>query len=466
MPDLKGAEVIELLRASNQKLQDIFCLAIKLGHADLVSALIMDGSDVNAPDSKGLTPISYACLHGRSDILLLLLEHRAQVNTCDHYIFAHLPILTILIQKQIILPKDYPRILFDATRMGRHDIVAGMMKAGVSPNIRDINGETPLIHACRLGFTEVVSTLLSAGADIHDALPTAVRANRIAVVELLLPHYLLQDVCNATVLAAHHHYVDLVLRLTEAGGNPNSVSDEGNSLLLWAAEHQQDDELKVLLYAGADPNLANSHHFTPLMFAAWHGNQESLDALIDAGAKLNTRNKYGSTALMWAVENRQYESVRTLIIAGADPSLRNHAGQSALEWAVKMRDMRMIQLLRRGQVRQLCLMLLSCSPEDVSGILIRQKSLGISKEMIVDYLIEFETDPARKMPLLQKAIATDSDGRPSNGLSRYIRTSQGIGFRRIFCGEATVSVSRIKSELAKISQEKLKSAVDMPPKFR
>jgi len=285
-------------------------------------------------------------------------------------------------------------------------------------------------------------------------------------MEALLPVVPPSDISQATVQAAHLNNVRLLLRLIEAGGDANSVNEGGDSLLLWAAEHKQVSLTTTLLGAGALPNLSNHDGFTPLMFAGWKGNVAIINKLVAKGADLNAQNKYGSTALMWAIEGHQYDAVRTLILAGADLTLKNHEKKSAMDWAIAERDKRMCNLLYLGRIHQYYKQIKISTIDEAKRLVILQKAEKISKSEIVNYMLKYEGGNDNKLDFLQQAIAIDQNGKPSHGLSQFLHMSQGLGFRKFFSGEASCAVSRIKSEIRKIQQEKAKSAVDTSPKFR
>ncbi|ORX92853.1 ankyrin, partial [Basidiobolus meristosporus CBS 931.73] len=60
------------------------CLASYLGKSDVVSVLIKEGgANVDATDSNGATPLMYAARDGHENIVQLLLEYGAKVDTVD-----------------------------------------------------------------------------------------------------------------------------------------------------------------------------------------------------------------------------------------------------------------------------------------------------------------------------------------------------------------------------------------------
>ncbi len=83
--------------------------------------------------------------------------------------------------------------LVDAARRGRLGEVEDLLREGVAPAVRDINGDLPLHRAARAAAPDVVSALLLAGADPNESdsdgwfpLSYAVLAGSSACTELLL----------------------------------------------------------------------------------------------------------------------------------------------------------------------------------------------------------------------------------------------------------------------------------------
>lgn len=461
---IKCLTAYEKNKNANDK--SILCLAARLGFQQIVLEMLSDGVDVETPDNNAATGLLYACLNGNVETVRVLVNHGAKIRLNDHRFFVHAQVVEVLIQRGAIRPTDYPHILFYAASNNHPIIIDHLLQEGVDPNIRNQSGLTPICVASQSGNAHAIQSFIKINAKTSGALIAAVKCNKPDSIEALLPVASREEITQATVLAARMRNANLVLRLIRAGGDPNGLDSDGDSLLLWAVEHQESALVKTLLSGGAQPNLANIDGFTPFMYAAWKGEVSVIEALVAAGGRVNAQNKYGSTALMWAVEGHQYDAARALILSGADLTIKNRHNKTAMDWAIHENDARMCRLLYMGRMRQLYLQIKYSSIAQVGRLIQLQKSEKISKSEIVDFMLMFEGKGEARLDFFRLAIATDKNGKPANGLSHFLHVSQGLGFKKFFCGEQSWAVARIKTEIHKILQEKAKSSVDMAPKFR
>ena len=131
-------------------------------------------------------------------------------------------------------------LLFEAVRSNRHELIGDILMHGVDIQVWTPNGETPLMLASRLGFTNVVARLLRAGAPANDGS--------------------LHDALNTL-------HVDIALRLLESGHDVNHTSachNQRTPLVELCSLHQeglsesalrrwQDIICFLISKAGADP---------------------------------------------------------------------------------------------------------------------------------------------------------------------------------------------------------------------
>ncbi|XP_022380790.1 ankyrin repeat domain-containing protein 27 isoform X3 [Enhydra lutris kenyoni] len=132
------------------------------------------GLGVNVTNQDGSSPLHVAALHGRAELVPLLLKHGASVGArnANQAVPLHL-----------------------ACQKGHFQVVRYLLDCNAKPNKKDIGGNTPLIYACSNGHHEVAALLLQHGASINvsnnkgnTALHEAVIEKHVFVVELLLLH--------------------------------------------------------------------------------------------------------------------------------------------------------------------------------------------------------------------------------------------------------------------------------------
>ena len=187
-------------------------LAIRFNNLSLVKRLIEMGSNINATDIEGLTPITLAALYeSSSQIINLLVQAGANVNN------------------QSDEGKDFP-LLF-AAAYNNKELIEELLKNGANVHLKNIDGETPLFRASTLYF----------------------QINLIKDMEKdgLTPEPLPQD-------AAQKH-AEIAKILIQHGANVNETNNENKTPLLWAVSLPGHAPIvKVLLDAGADIHHQNN----------------------------------------------------------------------------------------------------------------------------------------------------------------------------------------------------------------
>ena len=172
----------------------------------------------------------------------------------------------------------------------------------VNPENRSWNEEVPLVAAVYRGDSEMIQTLIAAGAEIDrldlnvDSFPLgmAIKQNRLDLVELLLNNGASEVGMNNVAL------VDAV-----------GVGDLA--------------QVKTLIKAGADVDYSDG---SALVSAANRGNVEMIELLIQSGADVNLGWKTGSTPIAEAAYQGYLTIVKKLLNAGANPFQRCHDEES------------------------------------------------------------------------------------------------------------------------------------------
>lgn len=130
---------------SPERRQELLFEAAKLGRVDLIPALVKEGADINAYESRGFTPLILAAYNGQADAVEALLKAGAdpckpdagQGNTAQ----------------------------MGVAFKGDDRIAARLLTEKCDVNSRNKAGQTALMMAALFGRVQQVDMLLHAGAD-------------------------------------------------------------------------------------------------------------------------------------------------------------------------------------------------------------------------------------------------------------------------------------------------------------
>lgn len=191
-------------------------------------------------------------------------------------------------------------------RNGNVNTVHQLLNEGISPDIQDSEGVTPLQMAAANGWDDIICLLLSCGAQVDLAniygwtpLMHAALHGHTVVISRLLRNHAKVNVCNKLglqpiVSAAWNGHVSAVKILLEAGAvidhPPSGIStaESDMSALMAASLKGHDVVVRTLLEKGACVNLASPiSGMTPLMCAACNGFKQVIQVIAEWGGDAN-----------------------------------------------------------------------------------------------------------------------------------------------------------------------------------
>uniref|UniRef100_A0A1A9WB91 Ion transport domain-containing protein n=1 Tax=Glossina brevipalpis TaxID=37001 RepID=A0A1A9WB91_9MUSC len=292
---------------------------------------LLEHSDIdpNCCDSRGRTPLHFACYRGEAYIAKVLLDHGADPNRWDgkkevtplHCAASAKSvecILLLLKRKALInigLERRSP--LHFAIERDAVECVEVLLKYGANPNTPQVYTETPLHTACAQGYAKCVELLLNHDADVRSQYG--------------------ESKMTALHLAAENDYVDCVRLLLEHGADVDCRNGSYQTPLHLACFSQSLETLELLIKHGADVNAVYRDGRTALhaaMVKRWRC-LDCCNILLRAGANVNKADNYGFTPLHTAASSELSNCVYAFIEHGADVTARTDGNVSALSFIVR-----------------------------------------------------------------------------------------------------------------------------------
>ena len=284
--------------------------AVAIGWFGVVEELLQKPLNPNSVvNILGDTPLNCAAGRGHIELILLLVEANAEINTTS--LSGWTPLL-------------------NAAYSGRFDAARCLVE--LQANIdqpRTDDGSTPLHLAAEDGYLDIVRYLVENGAnkderttDNHTPLHLAVEDGHLEVIRYLL----------------------------EAGArNDETTGDiDGFTPLHWACQDGNLDLIGVMLEKRANIDQPQTENgLTPLHLAADQGDLELARFLLEAGANravATSKTDGGYIPLHTAAYYGHLDMVR-LLVEGADPTICDSSGKTALDWAQENNHEDVIQFL-------------------------------------------------------------------------------------------------------------------------
>lgn len=185
----------------------------------------------------------------------------------------------------------------------------------------------------------------------------------LALLLVLMSAPTFADSYEEALTAARRGNTKQLVGFLERGLSPDTVDEQGNTLLILATMEGHAKTVKALLNFRPDVSLRNTAGdnaimiaalkgsteifdmllaagapinnpgWSPLLYAAFEGHVDIVDRLLASGADVNALSPNKSNALMVAARNGHIEVVRRLLATSIDLDQTNDRGQTAASWA-------------------------------------------------------------------------------------------------------------------------------------
>ena len=277
------------------------CTPAANGDLARVEVLVANGADINAMQD-GKTPLFFAVDEGKWNVVLWLLDNRAQLKA-DHP--------AAVIAYQWAIHEDRPDVV--------QSLIANHYDVNDAFNGEKVGKVTALQMAFHVPHTagrdRSIAMLLAAGAD-----PNHHDSDEHTPLDYALDS---RYPGNADQLGA-------IRLLLEAGANPTDALALGNAAILAAADDP--DALRLLLAYGAHITQPDKAMAGALAQILAKGDPALVTMLVDSGVSIDVAAPLekgkpidlaapaGKTALALAVEAGDFDRARLLLQMGADPN--------------------------------------------------------------------------------------------------------------------------------------------------
>jgi ankyrin repeat protein len=312
-----------------------------------VAVLLQSGADIRAEDHSGMTPFLHLTRQG---FKIELFNHRSWVYAVravsshlrsnnagnDHPGLMHEEIFYLLLESVHVHHKDFSgmnALMYAARYLQNERIIKTLLQKGIAINDTDEKGRTALMHALYVNNqnSKVINELLEAGSEVN-----------------------LKDFEGTTALMYAVQNMDqfeVIKDLIEAGADICAQNNMQQSVIMIAVGKSGNDRVvELLLKSGAAPTTITGENETILMFGV-RGNIDcsTMEILLRELDKefINKQNNEGQTALMLAVKWQKHPAIIELLIQhGADVHITDKNGLNSLMYAAKYCDiLSMVKLI-------------------------------------------------------------------------------------------------------------------------
>lgn len=333
---------------SNNKLTAFDC-SVYSGNIVLIKLVFEGGS------RPTINPYSFAIKSGDAELALFLIRHYPDLKVCW---------------------EDEGTLFPRAVLLNEPEVLHFLLQKGLRLDDVDSDNETAMHYACRAHLNKMVKFLIGKKAlvavknkDGHSALHTALWAENVKAIELLIKHchnelfeqdydcyhsvlhYLCKKGCLPLVeiMIGHNVHKDVrgskgmtALHQAVASGNAQLVQfllqnkfpfdakdDEEKTALHHACSRNDQTMVLALLDTGSDVNSQDKNGCTPLFSSS---DVDMYKLLVDRGADVNHQNKDGHTVIM--LQNRENVILQLLEVGSVNTQLAAKDHNSLLSSAL------------------------------------------------------------------------------------------------------------------------------------
>lgn len=266
------------------------------GDPENISTLLEMGSDVNAKDSRGSTPLIFAAASGLTNPEVYNLFAKKGVKLKD--------------QKN---PQGANLLLLASPFFDSIESVDYFINQGMDLKSTDNEGNNIFNYAARRGNVELLQQLIDRGIEYK-------KLNKNGGNAFMFASQGTRGFTNS---------IGVYKFLLDKGLNPNVVTTDGSTPLHRIALSKADDNIfELFIEQGANVDQQDSEGNTPFLNVCSRGNIKTVDLFLKKSKDITVTNKKGQTALMLAVAHNSPEIVDFLLQNKINPQATDAAGNN------------------------------------------------------------------------------------------------------------------------------------------
>ena len=296
-----------------------FHAAVGSGNIQIVEKLIELGADVNIPADKDDYPVKLAAYKKDKNMILFLLNNRANVKHIDLSKIDDIELIKILTEKGAdVSTANWNFFLNDI------------------PVLKQLIELNPKFTGVRLNFEDLFANNNAFDFLMDNGMPVSVRNSGMSDCPLMF----------GAVKYGNIYALKKIIATQKVNINAECKKDFNRTPLVIAIDEENLEMIKFLLEMGANPMQKDWTNKISINHTVFSKNPEGIcKLLIQYGADLEYKGYFGQTPLMHAVKLDEYIAALAYIKLGANVNARGRNGDSPLSLAIREENIPMLKLL-------------------------------------------------------------------------------------------------------------------------